>query len=327
MNHQPLNHESVPERLEQGSPKPALPGQPQGALFKIFLNSRGLRSGWRLLIFVAIIYICSQVVYVLSVRFTRPGPISLTPVSMLVREGIFFVVVLVAAGIMAIFERRSLADYLLPWRMAFQARFWLGAIWGWLALTALLFTIHLDHGLLFGHVVLPGPEIPYEAILWAVAFIFVGLSEEFTFRGYALYTLTTGIGFWPAATLLSAVFGAVHLSNPGEDWAGALSACLIGLFFCFTVRRTGTLWFAIGLHSMWDYAETFLYSVPNSGIAAKGHLLSSSFHGPRWLTGGSVGPEGSVFVFVLIGILFLVFHRIYPKARFPEPELGPPSAK
>jgi CAAX protease family protein len=325
MSQDQLNHEGMPESTEAGSPKPAWPGQSQGTLWKIFFNPRGLRSGWRLLIFVAIIYILSQVVTVVSARFARPGPVSFAPASMLVREGIFLVVVLMAAGTMAIFERRSLADYLLPWHMAFQSRFWWGALWGWFALSALLFTIHLDHGFLFGRIALSGPKIPYDAILWALAFIVVGLSEEFTFRGYALYTLTTGVGFWPAAILLSTVFGAVHLGNPGEDWAGALSACLIGLFFCFTVRRTGNLWFAIGMHSMWDYSETFLYSVPNSGLVARGHLLNSSLHGPRWLTGGSVGPEGSVFVFVLIGILFLVFHRVYPRARFPHPRIGSPA--
>lgn len=184
-------------------------------------------------------------------------------------------------------------------------------------MSGLLLAIRFDHGFSFGYLVLPSYRIPYDAFLWALVFIAVGLSEEFTFRGYALYTVTHGLGFWPAALVLSAAFGAVHLGNPGEDWAGALAAGLIGLFFCFTVRRTGTLWFAIGLHAMWDYAESFLYSVPNSALVAKGHLLHSSFHGPRWLTGGSVGPEGSIFVFAVIGILFLVFHLAYPEARFP----------
>ncbi|HTV56206.1 MAG TPA: type II CAAX endopeptidase family protein [Terriglobia bacterium] len=319
MNHEQYNsQEDIPEQAKADSPKPSLGEQHRGTIDGIFLNSRGVRSGWRLLIFAAIIYVCFQVVSVIWARFARPGPIS--PTSMLVQEGIFLIVVLAAAGLMAIFEKRSLADYFLPWRReAFGSGFWRGVVWGWLALSVLLVAIHLDHGFIFGHVALAVSKIPIDALLWALAFTLVGLSEEFTFRGYALYTLSAGIGFWPAAILLSGAFGAVHLSNPGEDWAGALAACFIGLFFCFTVRRTGNLWFAIGLHSMWDYAETFLYSVPNSGLMAKGRLLTSSFHGPRWLTGGRVGPEGSVFVFVVIGILFLAFHRIYPRAQFPPP--------
>jgi membrane protease YdiL (CAAX protease family) len=91
---------------------------------------------------------------------------------------------------------------------------------------------------------------------------------------------------------------------------------LFGLFACFTLRRTGNLWFAIGLHAAADYAETFLYSVPDSGMLAQGHLLNSSFHGPRWLTGGSIGPEGSIFDFLLFLISFVVFSWFYPGGKF-----------
>jgi hypothetical protein len=112
--------------------------------------------------------------------------------------------------------------------------------------------------------------------------------------------------------LLSLGFGYVHLSNPGESWRGALSAGLIGLFFCFTLLRTGNLWFAVGLHASWDWAESFFYGVPDSGLNIPGHLLSPSFQGPAWLTGGTVGPEGSVLVFVVIAVLFAAFHVTHP---------------
>ena len=129
----------------------------------------------------------------------------------------------------------------------------------------------------------------------------MGFFEEFLFRGYTQFTLASGVGFWPAATMLSAAFGALHLGNGGEDKVGALSVFVIGMFFCLTLRRTGNLWFAVGLHAAFDWGETFLFSVPDSGIVAPGHLLNSSFHGPVWLTGGTVGPEGSVMAFVVVG--------------------------
>jgi uncharacterized protein len=128
--------------------------------------------------------------------------------------------------------------------------------------------------------------------------------------------LASGIGFWPAAALLSASFGALHLSNKGESWLGALAAGLIGFFFCLTLRRTCNLWFAVGFHMSFDWGETFLYSVPNSGTVEPGHLLNSSFQGPRWLTGGTVGPEGSVFVFILIALLWITFDRLYREVKY-----------
>jgi len=162
-----------------------------------------------------------------------------------------------------------------------------------------------------------------EAMAWAVGFALVGIFEEFTFRGYAQFVLSEGIGFWPAAFLLSASFGAVHLQNPGEDWVGALSVTVFGLFACFTLRRTGSLWFAVGFHAAGDFAETFLYSVPDSGMLAKGHLLNSNFHGPRWLTGGTIGPEGSVFGFLLFLMAFVIFAWLYPPVKSENPLIEP----
>ena len=218
---------------------------------------------------------------------------------------------------MARIEGRSLADYALPARGAFGARFWRGVLWGFVALTTLLLAVSAARSFSFGSVVLGGSKLVFYAGAWALAFLAVGFSEEFIFRGYALYTLTTGIGFWPAAILLSTVFGAIHLGNGGESRVGALAAGLMGLFFCFTVRRTGDLWFAIGLHAAWDYSESFIYSVPDSGAMVPGHLLNSSFHGPRWLTGGTVGPEGSALVFVILAAMFVVFNRLHRQVKFP----------
>ena len=72
----------------------------------------------------------------------------------------------------------------------------------------------------------------------------------------------------------------------------------------------------MGFHAAWDWAESYLYSVPDSGGISPGHLLKASLHGARWLTGGSAGPEGSVLLFGLIALLWLVFDRVYPEVKY-----------
>jgi membrane protease YdiL (CAAX protease family) len=287
------------------------------ALKKVFIGPHGVRAGWRLLLFLSIALcfglVLGRLIHLLGLNAGG----GFTPRFAFLGEGIAFSVLLFSAAVMAWMEKRSMADYALPWRGAFGAWFWKGVAWGFLALTSVLLLMRVAHGFEFGSLALGGVRLISYAVAWAAAFLVVGCLEEFLFRGYALYTLASGIGFWPAAVLLSALFGAVHLRNPGESWAGGLNAALIGLFFCFTVRRSGSLWFAIGLHAMWDYSESFLYSVPDSGAMVEGHLLNSSFHGPRWLTGGSVGPEGSALAFVMIVAMLVVFDRLYPKVRFP----------
>lgn len=125
------------------------------------------------------------------------------------------------------------------------------------------------------------------------------------------------MGFWPAAILLSAMFGAIHTGNHGESGMGIVGAAIIGFFFCLTVRRTGSLWFAVGFHAAWDWGESYVYSVPDSGSLAPGHLLRSSLHGSRWLTGGTVGPEGSVLLFVVMAVVWIAFDRTHRQAKFP----------
>jgi membrane protease YdiL (CAAX protease family) len=154
------------------------------------------------------------------------------------------------------------------------------------------------------------------AVFWGVFFLVVGLFEEFLARGYTQFTLTQGIGFWPSALVLSGFFTFLHVGNPGETWVGLLAVAAIGLFLCLTLRRTGNLWFAVGFHAAWDWGESYLYSVPDSGGISPGHLLHSSFHGSPWITGGSVGPEGSVLVFAVIALTWAAFDWVYPEGTY-----------
>ncbi len=312
-----------PDSSGESSPPapPEGPKQTITAVHEIFIGPDGLRAGWRLLIFVAIFLSLVWAVNWVTRGASPPTRAAALPWNfMLLREALNFGCVLLATWIMSRIEQRNFAVYGLPGSRAFGRRFWVGCLWGAVSVSLLILWIWAAHGYSFGTVALHGNSLPFYSFVWFVMFIFVGLFEEFATRGYAQFTLTTGIGFWPAAVILSGLFGGLHLSNPGEAWPGALSAGLIGLFLAFTLRRTGDLWFAIGFHALFDYGETFAFSVPNSGIRFQGVLLNSSFHGPRWITGGSVGPEGSVFVFVLIAALFVVFDRLYRKANYPAPE-------
>lgn len=226
-----------------------------------------------------------------------------------------FSIVFSAALIMAQIEHRSPGVYGLPLRGAFGKLFWQGCLIGLIEVSVLVGLIAAFGGYSFGGLALHGGELLRWGILWAILFTFVGLFEEFLFRGYTQYTLGEGVGFWPAAIVLSLLFGRVHMGNEGENWAGVAGVVMIGLIFAFALCRTGNLWLAVGLHASFDFGETFLYSVPNSGIVFQGHLSHASLHGARWLTGGSAGPEGSVFSFLTMGMLALAIHLLFPAKK------------
>jgi CAAX protease family protein len=299
----------VPSNLAPpGAPVPA--SQPS-TIRSIFLGPSGIRAGWR-----SLMYLAMMVIIAVALVFLFQQQHHSRLWNFFFGELFGVIAVLVPAFAMGRVEKRPFGAYGLPAEGAFGRLFWNGALWGLAAITLLLVSIRSLHGFYFGHLALHGVRILKFALFWGAVFLLVGFFEEFLFRGYTQFTLTTGIGFWPAAALLSFGFGALHLNNKGESILGGLAAGLIGFFFCLTLRRTGNLWFAVGFHMSFDWGETFLYSVPNSGTVEAGHLLNSSFQGPRWLTGGTVGPEGSVFVFVLIAILWIAFDRMYRDIRY-----------
>jgi membrane protease YdiL (CAAX protease family) len=281
---------------------------------QVFIGPTGLRPVWRFVLYIilwrGLRFILGVVVYDLGSHLHPAIWLDL------IRETVSFLAVAIPAFLMSRIERRSFSVYGLPVRDAFGKLFWKGSLWGLASITVLLLVLRGAGAFYFGGLALHGPRIVKFALFWGIFFLIVGFFEEFLFRGYTLFTASAAIRFWPAAIILSGWFGYVHLDNQGENAIGALAAAVIGLFFCLTIRRTGNLWFAIGFHAAWDWGESYLYSVPDSGDKVPGHLLRSSFHGPAWLTGGEVGPEGSVLLFVLVAVLWVVFDRVYQEVKY-----------
>src|SRR5271167_158025 len=304
------------ENIALGSPV-SLPPVPRTNVFR---NEQGIRAGWRLLIYLAIVLVTVGALHSLfQAMHGRPRGGTPPPSVQLFSEATTFLVIFGAAFVMSRIEHRPLGVYGIPAREAFGKKFWLGCFFGLLEISALVGLIALFGGYSFGPLALNGTQILQWAAYYAVFFLFVGFFEEFLFRGYTQFTLGDGIGFWPAATVLSVLFGFVHYFNPGEGIVGAASVVLVALLFVFTLRRTGNLWYAIGLHAAFDFGETFLYSVPDSGFLFPSHLSDAALHGARWLTGGTVGPEGSVFCFLTMGLQFLVVLWLFPKNKSQQP--------
>lgn len=220
---------------------------------------------------------------------------------------------LIAAWVMARIEGRRLGEYGLP-RIAGQGKLaFLGAAFGIAEISGIVGVLAATGYYSFGSLEIHGATLVKWALFWAALFTVVAFFEEYAFRGYAQFALTKGFGFWTASIVTSLIFGAVHLMNPGESWPGIAGVVAVGIFWCFTLRRTGSLWFALGMHAAFDFGETFLFSVPDSGTIFPGHLSSAAIHkGPVWLVGGTAGPEASILDFVILAIFFYVVHRMYP---------------
>jgi uncharacterized protein len=300
------------------SPPPALPPAPPK--YTIFRGPNGIRAGWRALIFVAILaalLVTLRILLRLIFHGAHVGRMAqLTPLQLSISEGSIFLLTSIAALIMARIEHRKWAQYGLPGRSAFGKHFWVGIAVGFVSISACLLAIFALHGFQLAGIATHGKALVGAVIGWSITFVFVGLAEEFSFRGYLQYTLTTGIGFWPSAIVLSLLFGFAHSGNPGESKFGLVSVVLFALLFCLFLRRTGNLWWAVGFHAGWDWGQTFFYGVPDSGLLPYHSLFACKFSGPAWLTGGTVGPEASVFTPIVLLIVAVLFARAYRENNY-----------
>jgi CAAX protease family protein len=272
----------------------------------------------RLLIWVGISFLLPvAVILPLHLANGRANPV-FTIQSDLPLKGVSVFFVALATWIVSRKEKRPLDDYGIPLRQAFGIRFWEGTLWGFAMLSAILLILRASGHFQIDSFALTGSAAFRYALGWGAVFLCVALHEELAFRGYLLFSFSRRMRFWPAVLLTSTIFGAAHLGNPGENVLGILQVIVTGLLFCLMIRRTGNLWFAIGYHAAWDWAETFFYGTPDSGVLGVGHYLNTSVQGPNWLTGGSAGPEGSVFALAVLLLCALLIHLRFPKAIYPD---------
>lgn len=299
----PLTAREIPEDLADEGAPPA-----RGISTRIFIGPEGWMAIPRWLIYLVlallIFFGLSAMVVALHLRNRLWSDLAI--------EVTMLVAALAPGFVMARLEEQPFGEFGLPARGAFGRNFWVGSLWGIAWLSLLLLVLRGLGAFTFGPPVEHAGRAVKFAIYYAIFFLATAFFEEFLWRGYSQWVLTRAMNFWPAAVLLSISFGAIHLGNTGESKVGIAAVMVMGLFFALTLRRTGNLWWAVGFHMSWDWGESFFYSVPDSGTVATGHLLNSSLHGPDWLTGGSVGPEGSYVIFVLLAAMWVVFERMYP---------------
>jgi len=314
-----------------------LPPTPPWDLHQVFIGKDGLRAGWSLLIFIALFAAFFACANVIGHKLHPPPPRSAKPVSeiparyMFIGEAITFILTFLVTWIMSMIERRPNSVYGLGGRRK-VGRFLAGLFWGVTCLSLLILTLWKTGFLVVDGRLLFGSSILHYGAIWLLGFLLVGLFEEYLTRGYIQYTLTRGLaglyrwglktrhsaalGFWTSAAVVSILFGLAHGKNPGESPIGLLSAGLVSMVFCLSLWRTGSLWWAIGFHAAWDWGQSFLYGVADSGTMVQHHLLATHPVGKPILSGGTTGPEGSIFILAVLALASLIIIFTLPRTRY-----------
>jgi membrane protease YdiL (CAAX protease family) len=276
------------------------PSSSRSSLISLFVGPHGLRAGWRFVLFVLGIELSEQFLegpiatYVIPRLGITIGDLS-APALLFVEVAGFFTVLLVT-GVAALLERRRIDGYGLPLRQAFGLLFWKGMVAGFLVVVFVGNAMVLTGGMQIHGLALSGTTLFSNALLWLGAMILVGLNEEYLFRGYALQSLWRGAGFWPAALITTAIFAGLHMTKPHENAMDIGMIFVLGLALCLSIQRTGSLWWAVGWHTAFDFGQFFIIGTHNGGQSPVGHLFNVTFLGPAWINGGELGTEASAFM-------------------------------
>lgn len=273
---------------------------------RIFTGPNGLRVIWGILLFLVFVVALAAIVAGIVSIFHKPshtkGPA--TPTRQLIEEALELLVVAGATWLMSLVEHRKFLVYNLTSDNKL-VRFFTGFFWGSAALSFLIGVLWALGFITFGGVALKGADILIYAGAWGAVFIAVGFFEEMFVRGYLQYTLTRGLGFWWAALITSLFFLVLHLGNSGESAVGLSAVALVGLTFCLSIYYTGSLWWAIGFHASWDWAQSYFFGTSDSGMTNVGHFLNSHPTGNPFWSGGPDGPEGSAFIIPMLLLICL----------------------
>lgn len=263
------------------------------------------RAFWRFLAFIGLSIGLIVVLMTLLSLLGQDAEMSLSNIAIV--QASTAAVIVVATGIMLRISREP-ATY-FGWGHSHRLRqFGIGAASGLGLMTLMLAVMMAFGGISFGAGELGFGDVLINSAVFGAIFILTAISEEGLLRGYGFVQLARAFSFWPAAIVSSVVFAALHLGNVSETPMGVGAVVVVGLVLAYSFRRSGALWFAWGYHAAWDFAESFVYGVPDSGVVMPGALLRPSFQGADWLTGGSAGPEGSLLILPALALLALIAH-------------------
>ena len=152
------------------------------------------------------------------------------------------------------------------------------------------------------------PNIPYGIILlFLIAFIIQGMSEEVILRGYLMVSLSTKIPVIAAILINSLIFSVLHFTNPGASPLAALNIALFGIFASIFALKSDSLWGVCGIHSAWNFVQGNFFGFKVSGLDTTSSILSfSASDAGSLFNGGAFGMEGGLGVTITLALGIII---------------------
>lgn len=282
----------------------------------VFYREDGrLRSGWRFLISVIVVFLANASASVVAnVTSSRRASEAIYRITLMLFLLLGFSVLLRTLDRV---EEHPLAAMGLP------ARGWLGdSIHGFVVGLAMVSIAALEIAI-FLRLSLRLDLDRYTLAMLVVELLVLpaaAMAEELVFRGYPFQRLVEGLGPLGAIAVLSALFGVLHFGNPNASIFSVFNTIAIGVVLALAYLRTRALWLPWGLHVGWNVTLGVFFGLPVSGLAEFASVVKGNAVGPRWLTGGAYGIEGGMLGTISVLLGFWYVSRFVP--QIPERYAG-----
>lgn len=276
----------------------------------MFLNEKNeVRSGWKFAIYVAfflIFWVATGLT--LSIFVSRSASNFDSQLALLaLNEIALFVPAVVAMALTIRFvDHRPLSTFGIGFVPGWKRHFVSGIL-----LSAGMLAVLVAGSKALGVVSVrwTGGNAPGATILGTFALLLLAaLNEELVFRGFPLQILIDGLGEWPGMIAMSALFGAMHLSNPNAGVLGTLNTIIAGMLLSLAYVRTRSLWMSYAIHVGWNVGLGFVLGFALSGIDIAS-LWTTEVTGSNTILGGKYGPEGGLLATFIFTASAVIVHR------------------
>lgn len=167
-------------------------------------------------------------------------------------------------------------------------------------------------------------QVNLQSLIFVLAiipfWILQGGTEELVTRGWLFPAVSAKSNIFIGILISSALFGALHLFNPGVTILSIVNIVLDGIFACFLMLKYDNMWVLAGMHGAWNFVQGNIYGIQVSGQGASASILNySSQSSVDFLSGGAFGAEGSIFAsIVLIGCIAYLYWSLKKENRLPQ---------
>ena len=147
-----------------------------------------------------------------------------------------------------------------------------------------------------------------------ISVFFQSTSEELWCRVFLYERINVHYPLWVAILVNGVLFGLLHSFNPGITALAMADLIICGLAYSLLRWYSGSIWTCMGIHTMWNFTQNFIFGLPNSGLVSEASIfhLDAANAVSNLIYSYEFGVEGAVpavFIDLLLAAVILVMAK------------------